>query len=230
MHISTVQALQESQVICHNHTMTLFHTKIGFPFATYAIHEQSEMERLAGGRKDFVLDPSLPHQEQHATNDTIFKSPYSRGHLTPSYIMSYDKTPGGAWEETYYMTNILPQVAVFNEGPWARLEMNIVQSLLRQPAGTIWEIYTGGFWNGAEKLNAQPNDKDYLWWKALCDRKKCLSGLITAYFHADELLWDVVPVSNLIPGLFDQCCPWNKALDQWKSLLEGVSDVPWPIS
>lgn len=223
---TSLSGLQKSHVICHDHIMVLFNKEIGFPFATYAIHTQNQMSRLQGGRKEFVPDPKIPLSEQHLPNDTIFHFPYSRGHLTPSYIMTYDKTSNGAWEETYYMSNILPQTAYLNEGLWEKLEMNIVDSLQQQPPGTIWEIYTGGFWDGKNELGASSNEikTDYLFWKAFCNRKKCSSGMITAYNHDGVLRWNVVPVAKLLPGLFEQCCPWNKALDEWKALLHDVTE------
>ena len=45
------------------------------------------------------------------------------------------------------MSNILPQLALFNEGAWEKFEANIVDELSDQPDGTVWEIYTGGLWN-----------------------------------------------------------------------------------
>lgn len=227
-----LHSLAITNTVCHNHIMVLFDKTIGFPFATYAMHSQSQMNQLQGGRKEFVLDPSLPASVQHAANDTVFKYPYSRGHLTPSYIMTYDKSPGGPWEETYFMSNILPQTAALNEGPWEKLEMNIVDNLKKQPTGTVWEIYTGGFWNGKYSItydqDKQPNTvKDYLFWKAFCDRKKCNSGMITAFFHENVTRWNVHPINALAPGLFPSCCPNNKALDTWSILLEGVAVQPF---
>lgn len=226
IHQSLLSGLQKSKVICHNHIMVLFNNDIGFPFASYAVHTQEQMSKLQGGRKDFIPDPSIPLSQQHLPNDTIFHLPYSRGHLTPSFIMTYDKSPNGAWEETYYMSNILPQTAYLNEGGWEKLEMNIVNALQQQPSGTTWEIYTGGFWNGQEELGANLKEikTDYLFWKAICNRKKCSSGLITAYNHDGVLRWNVLPVAKLLPGLFDECCPWNKALSEWVSLLINVNE------
>lgn len=223
---SLVSPLQNSEIVCHEHIMILFNKQIGFPFASYAIHTQDQMSKLQGGRKEFIPDPLIPLNQQHLPNDTIFHLPYSRGHLTPSFIMTYDKTPNGAWEETYYMSNILPQTAYLNEGPWEKLEMNIVDTLQQEPEGTAWEIYTGGFWNGQSELDANPTEvkTDYLFFKAFCNRKTCSSGLITAFNHNGTLRWDVVPVANLLPGLFDQCCPWNKALNDWKALLQNVNN------
>ncbi|MEB3209672.1 MAG: DNA/RNA non-specific endonuclease [Synechococcus sp.] len=248
-----LRALAVSEIVCHNHIMLLFDKTIGFPFASYAIHTKTQMSKLQGGRKDFVLDPLIPIYDQHAVNDTIFKYPYSRGHLTPSHIMSYDKSTGGAWEETYYISNILPQTALLNEGAWERFETNIINALGAQPDNTIWEIYTGGFWNGkyfvSQMINSSnPVDadadaaidadthisskqhnvvvKDYLFWKAFCDRQQCSSGIITAFHHDGTTRWNIHSVNYLIPGIFTKCCPDNKNLDTWNRLLDGITNIP----
>ena len=227
--IFSLHSLSVTKTICHNDIMVLYDEQIKFPFATYAIHKQEQMNELLGGRKDFILDPLIPSDKQHAINDTSFHLPYSRGHLTPSYIMSYNKSIGGPWEQTYYISNILPQTAKLNEGPWEKFEMNIIDSLKNQPNGTIWEIYTGGFWNG--KYSYQFNNfgnkdtiKDYLFWKAFCDRKNCNSGMITVFHHQDNTYWSVQPVNHLLRGLFSKCCPNNKKLDTWKFLLHDVNE------
>lgn len=241
-----LRALAVSDIVCHNHIMLLFDKTIGFPFASYAIHTKEQMSKLQGGRKDFVLDPLIPSYDQHAVNDTIFKYPYSRGHLTPSHIMSYDKSTGGAWEETYYISNILPQTALLNEGAWEKFETNIINALGMQPDGTVWEIYTGGFWNGKYSATQMFNSsnsanedaavdaanqhnvvvKDYLFWKAFCDRQKCSSGIITAFHHDGTTRWNVHSVNYLIPGIFTKCCPDNKNLDTWNRLLDGITNIP----
>lgn len=222
-----VRSMAMSKVVCHDHIMVLYDDTIKFPFATYAIHTKEQMARLLGGRKSFVPDPVIPLDKQHYENDTVFHSPYSRGHLTPSHIMSYDKSPGGPWEETYYMSNILPQVATLNEGAWERFEANIVEELGRQTDGTMWEIYTGGFWNG--KYSVLLNDqeyqeavKDYLFWKTFCDRKRCNSGMITAFHHDNVTRWSVHSVNHLLPGIFPECCPDNNELSTWTPLLSGI--------
>lgn len=46
-------------------------------------------------------------------------SGYDRGHMAPAGDMKWDK---GAMEETFFMTNICPQVKSLNTGSWKRLE------------------------------------------------------------------------------------------------------------
>lgn len=226
---SPLHSLVVTDIVCHNNIMVLYDSTIDFPFATYAIHTKEQMGKLLGGRKSFVPDPSIPINKQHFENDTIFHTPYSRGHLTPSHIMSYDKSPGGPWQESYYMSNILPQVASLNEGAWEKFEANIVEELGSQPNGTAWEIYTGGFWNGKysitfNSLRDYEAVKDYLFWKAFCDRKRCLSGMITAFHHENVTRWGIHSVNELVPGIFVDCCPDNRELSQWAVLMKGIAE------
>ena len=228
-YFTELHSLFISKTICHNNIMVLYDESIDFPFATYAMHKQEQMSQLLGGRKEFVLDPIIPIDKQHSVTDPIFHTPYSRGHLTPSYIMSYNKSEDGPWQETYYISNILPQTAKLNEGAWEKFEMNIVDALRKQPSGTIWEIYTGGFWNGkySYAYNSFGNKdivKDYLFWKAFCNRKTCDSGMITAFHHENNTYWNAHPVNYLLRGLFSKCCPNNEKLDTWKSLLQNITD------
>jgi hypothetical protein len=227
-HLTPLHSLSITETVCHNNIMVLYDNTIKLPFATYAIHTQEQMTRLLGGRKDFILDPLIPNNLQHTPNDTIYHYPYSRGHLTPSYIMSYNQSVGGPWQETYYISNILPQELSFNEGAWEKFEMNVINNLEKQPNGTKWEVYTGGFWNGkySYKYNQDGNHdtiKDYLFWKAFCDRKACNSGMITAFQSGGKIRWSVHPINTFIPGLFPKCCPYNNNLEKWKMLLEGVT-------
>lgn len=83
-------------------------------------YEINPFKKLKGGRKNFVYDPRIPLNQQ--MNPDTFPRGYSRGHLVPSFIMSFDKT---AWKYTYYMSNIAVQHPKFNCCSWHDLERNI---------------------------------------------------------------------------------------------------------
>lgn len=217
-----IQNSYKAKIICHSSIMVLYDFAHKFPFATYAIHTKEQMQQLEGGRKDFTLDPLIEQNEQHATNDTVYKPPMSRGHLTPSHIMSYDKSENGAWSQTYYMSNILPQDLHFNEVEWAHFESNIINELNETDAGTKWEIYTGGFWNGNYSSFSTENDS-YLFWKAFCERETCQSALITAYKkEGKQLLWKLQSVSPLLDGIFLNCCNEKVNVTKWRNLIPYV--------
>lgn len=200
--------IKDTITICHNHLMILYDIKSKFPFASYSVYNPIEMQHLEGGRKNFIYDPSIDINYQHSPTDDVWKSPYSRGHLTPSNIMSYDKTPNGAWEETYYISNILPQLIRLNEIGWEHFESNITQLLSKQKHNTIWEIYTGGYWINDDRT--QPPD---YFWKAFCNRDECSSAAIFAT-HEDDPKWFIEPVSTKLPELFIKCCN-NEIGNEW---------------
>lgn len=79
------------------------------------------------GRADepFADDPELSSQYHIGSNG--FGREYNRGHLCASADRLYNTT---ANEQTFYMTNMSPQLASFNQAYWITLE-NLVQKLGR---------------------------------------------------------------------------------------------------
>lgn len=76
----------------------------------------------------FTADPSLPAEFPRLTTDDYVGSTYSRGHMT----MSEDRTAGGSSTtssldnaRTFYFSNIIPQKAANNGGPWLNLEIHL---------------------------------------------------------------------------------------------------------
>jgi DNA/RNA endonuclease G (NUC1) len=88
--------------------------------------EYLKISKLLGGRHHFMYDKDLKSQY----NMTIFSENIDKGHLTPSYIMSYNKDNDGPWYNTYLMSNIAGQYSIFNQRCWASLEKFIVNFIL----------------------------------------------------------------------------------------------------
>lgn len=68
----------------------------------------------------FEEDPLVSSKSAHY--EDYKGSGYDRGHLVPAADMAFSKT---AMEETFYMSNISPQVRQFNGGIWRELEENV---------------------------------------------------------------------------------------------------------
>ncbi len=68
----------------------------------------------------FRLDPML-HGKRAALKD-YRNSGYDRGHLAPAADMKWSRQ---AMNESFYISNISPQVPAFNRGIWAKLESQI---------------------------------------------------------------------------------------------------------
>lgn len=201
--------IPDSTTICHPELMIVFDESVKLPIMSYAIHTQEQVWTLEGGRKEFIYDPNISHTNQYSPHDDVYKTPMSRGHLTPSDIMSYDKTPDGPWYSTYYISNVLPQNAKMNEDVWAHFEKKVIDTLKSMPNGTSWEVYTGGYWNGTRNTNP-----DYFW-KAFCHRASCSSGLIMAS-HEPEPQWTTHAVGDYW-NIFAECCP-NHYNEDWDSV------------
>ena len=71
----------------------------------------------------FQPDPYVPYKQ--AWNRDYTKSGYQKGHLVPDLDLRYSAT---AEKETFYYSNVSPQIDKFNTGVWKRLE-NKVRSL-----------------------------------------------------------------------------------------------------
>lgn len=70
-------------------------------------------------RSQFAPDPSLPKGWTRITPNDYRNIGYDRGHMCPSGDRTSSK---GANQVTFFMTNIVPQAADNNQGPWADLE------------------------------------------------------------------------------------------------------------
>jgi len=67
-------------------------------------------------RKNFKSDPNI---DSEASSSEYRNSGYDRGHLVPAHDMNFNET---AMSESFYMTNVSPQVPDFNRGIWKSLE------------------------------------------------------------------------------------------------------------
>ena len=87
-------------------------------------------------KNNFRIDPSV--KTGSATPSDYIKSGYDKGHLCPADDMTFNDT---AMSETFYMSNMSPQLPSFNRGIWKSLE-----TLVRSWAfnGDSIYIVTGG--------------------------------------------------------------------------------------
>jgi endonuclease G len=94
---------------------------------------------------NFRTDSTLPSSLPQATLADYSGSGYDRGHMCPSADRTLTTT---ANSETFYLTNMIPQAANNNQGPWAALETearSIAQS------GKELFIISGGTFSSSSK-------------------------------------------------------------------------------
>lgn len=105
--------------------------KHDFYTVSYSSHHQNpewvayqltaKQATLAGKAKrvSFKADPLCAT----TANSRVYSgSGYDRGHLVPAFDRGFNKE---AMEETFYMTNVVPQVPAFNRGIWKKLESKV---------------------------------------------------------------------------------------------------------
>lgn len=100
---------------------------IGYSFLYNETHEQAnwvayqlskEETNTTFERTDrFISDPLVATGT--ATNKDYAKSGYDRGHLAPAADMGWSET---AMKESFYFSNMSPQLPGFNRGIWKKLE------------------------------------------------------------------------------------------------------------
>ena len=82
--------------------------------------KQEQFQRKGVGRSDnFRPDPKVKTRSAYPSD--YKRSGYDRGHLVPAGDMNFDKT---AMSETFFMSNMSPQIRNFNGGIWRELEEN----------------------------------------------------------------------------------------------------------
>ncbi|WP_010135108.1 DNA/RNA non-specific endonuclease [Ochrovirga pacifica] len=90
------------------------------PNWVYYLLTSAAVKGTAKRKDDFRQDPSI-HSKSATLND-YKKSGYDRGHLCPAADMKQNKT---AMSETFFMSNMSPQLPSFNRGEWKRLEAQV---------------------------------------------------------------------------------------------------------
>ena len=188
-------------VICNNGWYaTMYYTPYKMPIWSAYQASPGNVSRIEGGRRDFKLNPQLSSDQQAPVDSDAFNTTYNRGHLCPSYIMSWNKSDNGPWYDTYYMTNVAPQYGSFNQQQWADVERDVIDWIdsTQKPL----YIFTGtGFWN----FSTAPSKKSYdgvvvpdFYFKAMCQPYDHQSRVIIAANDESASGWDKsLPVSQI---------------------------------
>ena len=87
---------------------------------------QEEAQNNSGRTYDFRLDPSITTGS--ALPSDYYKSGYDRGHLAPAADMGWSSE---SVSESFYMSNMTPQLPDFNRGMWKDLEGMVRQWAVR---------------------------------------------------------------------------------------------------
>lgn len=112
------------------HENDMYYRHSAYSFVYSEVHEQSkwvayqlkreELEKHTKRTDRFKQDKLVASKT--ATNSDYRKSGYDRGHLAPAADMVWDDT---AMDESFFFSNISPQLPAFNRGIWKRLEEDV---------------------------------------------------------------------------------------------------------
>lgn len=141
------------------------HSKIGIAYdyvnkVTIYVATKVSREQLIGDvrrKTNFKVDPHMSPFYAVKPNDYV-GTIYDRGHMAEAELFSSDEI---AMAESFYMSNVHPQVANFNRGIWKSLEIHA-----RKLAKKYGEVYiiTGTVYDHASvKIGRSVTVPEYSW-------------------------------------------------------------------
>ncbi len=149
LHAYGLPALDGAETVIHHEAMSLCYSEE---------HEQAKwvahiilpqiLEGEVGRTNDFRPDPKIStgtcveedYFLKYLQPDSSYEYDgfgYDRGHLAPSADFRWSQT---ALSESYFYSNMSPQVADFNRGIWADLEKNIRGYIYRNPDSRLFVV------------------------------------------------------------------------------------------
>jgi endonuclease G len=125
------RTLKNEEIICHTYFCFVFDDDYKqSKWVAYVL--KTEMTESKYSRNDkFMEDTKVKNGT--ATNKDYEKSGYDRGHLVPAADMSFDEI---SLHESFYFSNVSPQIPQFNRGIWKQLEAEV-----RNYTKTLNKIY-----------------------------------------------------------------------------------------
>ena len=112
-----VRGDRKGQLIQHKAYTLLYSTEMRTPIWVAWEVTREEIRGNSKRTNEFVPDPKVKGRKAYTADYT--GSGYDRGHMAPAADMKWNQQ---AMEESFYMTNICPQVPNLNRGDWNDLE------------------------------------------------------------------------------------------------------------
>lgn len=111
----------ENQLVHHKHYSLSYNERHEIPeWVAYRLTRSSLQAPNVPRAKRFNSDPMV--KSRSAKHSDYSHSGYTRGHLAPAGDMAFSKD---AMQETFYMSNMTPQIRPFNNGIWKELEEQV---------------------------------------------------------------------------------------------------------
>lgn len=158
---------------------------------------------------DFRRDPKIPGgsaqeedyflKTQKADNSYDYDGyGYDRGHLAPSADFRWSEV---ALSESYYYSNMSPQVPEFNRGIWAELENALRGYIYRNPKSKLY-VFTGPVLSGdlpSQKRSVNQLSIPKFYWKVALDfeNKKMIGFILPNAETTNSLNSFIRPVDDI---------------------------------
>jgi endonuclease G len=109
-----------NQIVNHTYFTVSYSEKDELPeWVAYRVTPNNISQKV-DRTNDYRIDPYV--KTESASPDDYYGSGYDMGHLAPARIMAFNST---AMSESFFLSNICPQVPSFNRGIWKRLETKV---------------------------------------------------------------------------------------------------------
>ena len=117
-----IPKINPSDQIVHHFAYTLNYSESNeqASWVSYLLTREHVTTKVAKRTNKFIVDPLVTTGS--ATNNDYSKSGYDRGHLSPAGDNAWSAT---AMQESFYYSNMSPQVPAFNRGIWKKLEEKV---------------------------------------------------------------------------------------------------------
>lgn len=172
-----VKAEGNNQYLCRIGYAVNYNYATKVPFYVVEHITTDHLVKNAARKDDFREDPEVPVQYRQTLADYTGQG-YDRGHVAPAADMTFDAK---AMSESFFLTNMMPQVPGNNRGIWKYLEENIRYWV--QVKGEVYVI-TGTLFEGQPKMMNKVTVPSHVY-KIVIDPK---TGKQIAYLFTNEKL------------------------------------------
>ena len=117
--------------------------------------KRSQWDNTSWHGDPFQIDPDIP-EAYRTTKDDYFNSGYERGHICPSADRQNSKD---ANEQTFYLSNMQPQVHDFNVGVWLTMENRLHNTWNRSTYRDVLYVCKGGTIDNASQIATYAKNK-----------------------------------------------------------------------
>jgi endonuclease G len=142
IHGAPVSSITENtQYVCHSNYA--IHYRYDTKTAEYVVEHLDDLDINGPAKRkdDFRPDDLIP-DDKEATLEDYSGEPYDRGHLAPA---ANNRASQEQMSESFFLSNMVPQVANNNRGIWKQLEMQERQ--WATAPGTDFYIISGGIYD-----------------------------------------------------------------------------------